>query len=270
MDLVRGVCDRGVVLSHLIFLPERVFSFDSVDKFALGARGRRKQSTGSNILNYDSDRFGMVSGESSNDQLTPGGLDVLTEFMVPLIEETVDEALEAYHLNPNYNDNYIVGSYCWKNLYNRVVDNARIYDDVRCEFPKPNDLQLVVKGGRFRIHRVPGDTLVPKGGNAVKKATKECWCELPGIDRPSFEVPILFIGYVVDIDNGLESVFVGHLEYSDVNADKCFCVPVATLYKREFEHSGLKISSDQFVPDEKEAFPEQSRKPTLVVKKSDE
>ncbi|WP_419778808.1 hypothetical protein [Maridesulfovibrio sp.] len=188
--------------------------------------------------------------------------DLIAQHVLPRIFDSVDVALEAYFLDEEFNDGYSIGSYGWRNAFNRLSAIPRD-SGIEVREDAPNDLVLSVDGFKFRVHKVDPEDLLPRGGKAAKRAAKDINLPLPFMEAPATDQVNLYVGYVVDRDFGVRKAFIGNMISVEHNSDKVQCVPLYTLYDGETEQvvdSGVNVRIPDSEPSTKQLVGREVRK----------
>ncbi|MYL82750.1 hypothetical protein GTA51_06315 [Desulfovibrio aerotolerans] len=156
----------------------------------------------------------------------------LKQDVVPLIVDSCRIARDAYDLDPEFNDNYTLGTYSWRNLFNRSRELDKFSWDVK---RSENDLRLYYKKSSWprslRVHRCDELTRIPTGGKRAKKVACGQGFLSFEVENLAFENYELVIVYDFDAFRGLGKIQV--VKLSGVSLREVLALPVATLYQAE-------------------------------------
>ncbi len=160
-------------------------------------------------------------------------IEALKRDVVPHIVECCRVSGNAFDEDTEHNDNYTLGTYSWRNLYNRLGRklNKKLWlvkldeNDLRITFiPLDGTIEL-------RVHRCSGETMIPTGGLRAKMAASGQNFLSQGIESWVAENFQLVVGYVFDQFEGLSLISV--LKLFGPSPQKLVALPVATLYQTE-------------------------------------
>ncbi len=168
--------------------------------------------------------------------------------VVPLIVEGCRLTLNAYDLDPHFNDNFMIGTYSWRNIFNRCMS---LDQNIWHVYSNENDLRILYKPfssfAEFRVHRCESGSRVPTGGKRAKKAACGQAFLSQEIENMSIAKSYLVIGYDIDEIRGLGLITVDRLN---------------ALNDSEFSARTLSVLYDSEIIDENisyKGFPEPER-----------
>jgi len=136
---------------------------------------------------------------------------VVEKHLLPLIEDAVEVAMDAYDAN-EFNDNYTFGTHCWKNLWNRIATSQLSNVSPIRRHGKANEYKFKLEGVILRCHRVDGKSKIPRSAKAAKLYIEQNMIlpfkeNLLQHDNPEN----IIVSIDVDPEHGLREVFLGEL-----------------------------------------------------------
>lgn len=179
--------------------------------------------------------------------------------VVPLIIKTCRLAQDCYDLDHENNDNYIVGTFAWRNLFLRLCNNLDRKKWVVLE--KGNDLRICNKVIEpeliFRIHRCDNETRVPTAGKTAKKSACRSFLSQE-IEEIYQKKGSIVIAYDLDPLLGMKSISIERLVGNKPNDVIAF--PIATLHE--------STAIDYEIDNINQAPPEKVISPSLILDQS--
>ena len=200
----------------------------------------------------------MEIGESENPvclELPEILIEALQTDVVPEIVESCRLAGDAHDSDPDFNDNYTLGTFSWRNLFNRL--SRKLSKKRWTVRSSENDLRLAYRELEnpieLRVHRCDEDTRVPTGGKRAKLVACGQQFLSPAIEREIAKKFQLVIAYDLDSIQGLGRITIEKL--IGMSPKEMLSLTVTVLYQAE------RIS---FVDDTVVADPEHVATPGVV------
>lgn len=165
-------------------------------------------------------------------------IEKLNKHVTPHIVEACHRALQAYEMAEPYGDQYVLGTFVFGTIANRLRYALSSTEVTIDEIANDIVVKVVNEGHTysFRVHRVDTQTRVPRGGKRVKQAAVES--KVLFLSKDIEEICLdyrrssLIIAYDVNIADGLGTISIERI-YPTAKKTEFNAIRLATLYATE-------------------------------------